>query len=281
VQGFFLKGQGIFALLPDIVFVHIWGTPKLMSLKDILSQVSATTLLLVFLFFCGTLYIISYWSTFNFDITNYIELFDIPKSFVFPLATGLGVAFLSLLAQAVLNVSADEQLATRTVANVNGRFRKRWRVNSNSLAMVSLVSCMLFYEPYREWIVIVVGFTLIGWGFRKINRNEYVVRLIPYKRARFFFSVLITFIPVYSVCKGKLDGIAVWKNRHYYSVADIVYVDDSSSRQDDILGKKLLGKLGSCIVITDSANANITVLNLDKVQSVKYRLTESTNLFGQ
>lgn len=252
-----------------------------MSLKDILSQVSVTTLLLVFLFFCGTLYIISYWSTFNFDITNYIELFDIPKSFVFPLATGLGVAFLSLLAQAVIKVSDDEQPLPRTAESVKMRLLRKWSwINSNSLTLVSLIGCMLFYEPHQEWIVIVVGFTLIGWGFRKMNRNEYVVKLIPYKRARFFFSVLVTFIPVYSVCKGKLDGIAVWKNRHYYSVVDVVYVDPLP-RNDDVVGKKLLGKLGSCIIITDSANANITVLNLEKVQLVKYRLTKSANLFGQ
>lgn len=252
-----------------------------MNLKDILSQVSVTTLLLVFLFFCGTLYIISYWSTFNFDITNYIELFDIPKSFVFPLATGLGVAFLSLLAQAVIKVSGDEEPLPRTAENINMRLLRKWSwINSNSLALVSLIGCMLFYEPHQEWIVIVVGFTLIGWGFRKMNRNEYVVKLIPFKRARFFFSVLITFIPVYCVCKGKLDGIAVWKNRHYYSVAHVVYVERLPGN-DDVVGKKLLGKLGSCIIITDSANASIMVLNLEKVQLVKYRLMQSPNLFGR
>lgn len=253
-----------------------------MSLKDILSQVSVTTLLLVFLFFCGTLYIISYWSTFKFDITNYIELLDIPKTFVFPLATGLGVAFLSLLAQAVISISADEHPQPLVVRNITSRFERKWSwLNSNLLTLVSLVSCMLFYQPYREWIVILAGFTLIGWGFRKMNRNDYIIKLIPYKRARFFFSVLITFVPVYSVCKGKLDAIAVWKNTHVYYVADIAYMDGFVPTKNEIVGKKLLGKLGGCVVITDSANANITVLNLEKVQLVKYRRSESPNLFGR
>jgi hypothetical protein len=246
-----------------------------MSLKDILSQVSVTTLLLVFLFFCGTLYIISYWSTFNFDITNYIELFDIPKSFVFPLATGLGVAFLSLLVQGMLSASKEQNNATpKGGVQVFKKFR--W-LNSNSLTLLPIIVCMLFYDPYSEWIVIVAGITLSLWGFRKMNKSEHVIRLIPYKRGRFFFAVLITFIPVYSVCMGKLDGISVWKNRNYYSVADVVY-EDPTVKKDCIVGKKLLGKIGSCIVVTDSANASIIVLSLAKVQLVEYKLTRSTNL---
>jgi hypothetical protein len=246
-----------------------------MNLRDILSHVSVTTLLLAFLFFCGTLYIISYWSTFNFDITNYIELFDIPKSFVFPLATGLGVALLSLVVQGMLNVSkAQHNAAPKSGIRILKKFR--W-VNSNSVTFLAIIICMLFYDPYSEWIVIAGGMTLCIWSFRKMYKSHYVVTLIPYQRARFFFAVLITFIPVYSVCMGKLNSIAVWKNRNYYSVAHIVY-EDPTFKENRIIGKKLLGKIGSFIIVTDSTNASITVLSLGRVQFVEYRLTRSGSL---
>ena len=82
---------------------------------------------------------------------------------------------------------------------------------------------------------------------------------------------MISFIPVYSFGKGKLDAMAVWKNQNYYSIIKLVYTDPSIT-ENVANGSKLLGKLGSCLVVTDSANCNITVISLDKVQFVQYKL---------
>jgi hypothetical protein len=252
-----------------------------MNLKELLTHISITTLLLFFLFFCGTLYIISYWTTFNFDITNYIELFDIPKSFVFPLATGLGVSFLSLIAQALINAGAPpEKTESRNLkSNDPLRFGNRRGFNSNRIAVLLVVVCMLLYDPYQEWIVITIGLTVSFWGVSNFNRHPRIKSLIVNDKLRLMASVLIVFVPIYSVCKGKLDSIAVWKNRNYYVVVDVQYTDETQGIKEAI-GKKLLGKLGNSLIVTDSSNLNISVVALTNVDMVKYRFVTSSNLLS-
>jgi hypothetical protein len=251
-----------------------------MTLKELLSYISLTTLLLMFLFFCGTLYIISYWTTFDFDITNYIELFDIPKSFVFPLATGLGVSFLSLLAQGLLRTSASpaESITSKTINNKELGVVKIIRLfNPNVISLVTLAICMSAYKPYSEWIVITAGLSMGIWSFRVVNNSSRVSQLIPDKKLRLFFSVLIVFIPVYSCCKGKLDSIAIWKNRNYYTITNVVSSEPKAIFAG-LIGKKLLGKLGGNIVVTDSANSNVIVVNLTDVDIIQYRFQRSAGL---
>jgi hypothetical protein len=88
------------------------------------------------------------------------------------------------------------------------------------------------------------------------------------------------FIPIYSFCKGKLDGIAVWKNRNYYVIIDIAY-SQAGQVSKALIGKKLLGKLGAVIIVTDSANANITVISLEHVEIVQYRYNKSPGLLSK
>lgn len=242
-------------------------------MDTLFKDISATTVLLIFLFFCGTLYIISYWSTFNFDITNYIELFDIPKSFVFPLATGMGVSLLSLLAQTIVQdspVTTKIEVPTEKGLNRGFAAKLQW-INIDIVTLISLLTYIVFYKTGREWVIIFLGLTLSFWGFRKLHTSTTAIKLLPNKRLRLFLSVMFSFIPVYSFGKGKLDGIDVWKNRTYYSIVKLVYTDPSITPQAAV-GSKLLGKLGSCLIVTDSLNNNITVIGLEKVQLVQYQL---------
>ena len=53
-------------------------------MKDWFDKVSFTTVVIVYLFVCGGLYIIGYWGEFFLDITPFISIADIPKSFILP-----------------------------------------------------------------------------------------------------------------------------------------------------------------------------------------------------
>ena len=77
------------------------------KIKDIISKITFTTFILGYLFFCGSVYLISFWSTFEFDITNYIDLLDIPKSFIYPLATGIGVSILGTVIQGIIHTNEN------------------------------------------------------------------------------------------------------------------------------------------------------------------------------
>src|SRR5690348_1982129 len=74
-----------------------------MIMKYPLSKISITTFAIIYLFFCGGLYLIAYWTTFGFDITNYISLTDVPKSFILPVSIGLGLLVSFFALQGIFN----------------------------------------------------------------------------------------------------------------------------------------------------------------------------------
>ena len=67
-------------------------------------KISILTAAIGFLFLCGTLYIIGFWITFDFDITTYVDILDIPKSFVFPMAAAVGLSALSIAYQIIIRM---------------------------------------------------------------------------------------------------------------------------------------------------------------------------------
>ena len=127
-------------------------------MKEFFSKIPIVTISVVYLFICGTLYLFGYWSTFDFDITNYIELLDIPKSFVFPLFTGIGVSTISIVVQGILNstkkIDKDRSINEPLLKNIKdvptNVVTKRILVDFDFWAVVILVVIFSFYSPRRE-----------------------------------------------------------------------------------------------------------------------------------
>lgn len=254
-------------------------------MKEIISKLSATTVLLVYLFFCGTLYIISYWSTFDFDITNYIELLDIPKSFVFPLATGIGISLLMILIQAIFHsiqkVKKDDEENKKLLPKIKELPTKfillRILKDYNTWVIIILSVCFIFYKPRREWVIAVSSIVLILFGIVKFIRHSAIIKKFPDFRLRFIFSILFFFIPIFSFTTGKLNAIEVWKNQKYFQITDIFFKEDSISNQH-LTPTKFLGKLGTNLFVSDSLNSKITIINSETIKYINFTLVDKNSL---
>lgn len=86
-------------------------------------------------------------------------------------------------------------------------------------------------------------------------------------------AILIFFIPIYSFTTGKLDAIKIWNNQEYFEVSDITFKEPSTVNEN-IVSSKLLGKLGGNIFVSDSSNSKITIVNLESVKLIQYKLVK-------
>ena len=255
-------------------------------MKDIIDKISVTTILLLYLFFCGTIYLISFWSTFDFDITNYIELLDIPKSFVFPLATGLGVSLLTLLIQGVQHSIAkvqkdeieNEKLLPKIKELPTRALFFRILNDYHTWLIAILLICLFCYRLRREWVFAISSLSLAIFGVVKFIREPTTIKKIPNYRVRLFVCVLFVVIPLLSFNTGKQDAIAIWKNRKYFRITNIVFKEKSLSTQNPVQSK-LLGKLGTYLFVSDSLNSRITILNLETINSIDYKLIDRRSDF--
>jgi hypothetical protein len=251
-------------------------------MKEIISKVSITAFLLSYLFICGTLYLVGYWSTFDFDITNYIELLDIPKSFVFPLLTGIGISTVSILVQGIIRLAEkldkDQMINKPLLVNIKEVPTKtllfRILVDVDFWAVIILSAAFYFYSPRRAWVFAIVSTTLVIYSIAKYLRSSVIARLIPNQTVRLFTSILLFFVPIFSFSNGKLNAIAIWKNQKYFKIADLTFKEGKSGTSH-LISAKLLGKLGTTIFLSDSANGRLTILNLETVQSVEFQYIDN------
>jgi hypothetical protein len=253
-------------------------------MKEILSKVSLTAFCIGYLFFCGVLYLLAYWSTFDFDITNYIELLDIPKSFVFPLATGIGISSLGFLIQAIARsidkIEKDENINKKLNENLKQVPTKtlllRIISDYNFWAIGILFVCYLSYKPRREWVFAISGLTIMIFSSATSLRHPFILKFFPNFGLRLLAAFTIFFIPVFSFTDGKLNAIDIWKNRKYFQVTRV------SFRKNETIGvnlvyNKLLGKLGTTLFLSDSLNSRIITVNTEAVQAIEYTFKEENH----
>lgn len=225
---------------------------------------------------------ISYWSTFDFDITNYIDLLDIPKSFVFPLATSIGVSLISLILSLVIrsinkmekNDKKNEELLKKIDELPTKTLFQRIINDYNVWVAVILFTCLIFYRPRREWVFVISGITITIYAISKLMRNPEFIKLLPNFSLRFFVAVLLRFVPVYSFLIGKLNAIEIWENKKYYKVTDVTFKDITNS-SNYLKSTKLLGKLGNYIFLADSLNTKISAINLEAIYRIEYSYINS------
>jgi hypothetical protein len=248
-------------------------------MNDTVSKIGATTAVLFYLFFCGGLYLISFWSTFEFDVTSYIEPFDVPKSFIFPLATGIGLSFLIMLIQGVVHswekLNSDEKVYKKLAPEIASLPKKKILLrilnDFHTWVFIILFACYSLYKPRRAWVFGVLGVTLIILAIAKFMRNRTVAEKIPNITARLFIGFMLFFVPIYAYTLGKLNSIEIWEGKKYYRIKTISF-KDSAAQPRAFDYTKLLGKLGSSLFVTDSANSKVVVFNMDQIAYVEYTL---------
>ena len=247
------------------------------KIDSILSKFTITTITIIFAFLCGTLYLLSFWSTFDFDITNYIEFFDIPKSFVFPIATGIGISFLLFIIQGIsfyFDRIIEEEKANQPLLEKIKELPTKTLVykiltSIDFFVFIVITISIIFYAPRREWVFGIAGITIIIYSYVKVFRNQDFASWFPNLMLRRGAAIVICIIPILSFLTGKFNSIAIWENRNIQKIEEIQFKDSSNS-EVQFRSWKLIGKLGSFVFISDTLNHSVSTLNIENIKYIKY-----------
>jgi hypothetical protein len=239
-------------------------------MREYFKQTPFTTFVLLYLFFCGGLYLIAYWGTFDIDISNMVSIFEIPKSFVMPLAVSGGMALLHIVSLMDSYKSGIEVLKGRSIDGENvGRKARRLLLSEPMLFIYAMLIIIISYDPFKTssayWIMcgyaVSVGLTV------NISKVEKVRELISNTFLRTVLIAFVIYTPIMSFCLGKGNAYQVLSNRKVKYVT--INTRNSFIIQRDSSSLKLLGFLGDKLIVSSLDNQRIYVLNQSEYGTVQ------------
>lgn len=236
-------------------------------LKEYFKELPITTLILLFLFICGSLYLIGYWGTFDVDISNIVSATDIPKSFIMPFVVSNGMLIANILLQIIIFRHLKEQVVPKS-EEVKKRtfFGRFWRFLLSVDAIFSLSAVFIISEYENNklngvyWLV--SGFTVsILVGIKIVNLPA-IRRIIPYEIIRMYTVMMLIYTPVMSFAIGKTRAINTYVNKQIrYATAIPTNTSINTQAIKDSSSLKLLGFLGDKIILSSLDNKKIYILN--------------------
>lgn len=235
-------------------------------MKEFIKQIPATTIIIMFLFICGGLYLIGYWSTFDIDISNIVSLADIPKSFIMPFVFSAGLfvvnTFLNFL---TYNPSIDLQPENKPKSIVYKKswWRKLLRIlfSLDSAIYVCLIIISYYYYDYKKtasfWMLCASSISILI--VTKVERMEIIKKMIPSFYLRNYTISFLIFTPILSYGIGKSKSVNVYNN------TDVRYINtkmiNNITGNHDTISLKFLGFLGDKFIVSSLDNKRIFVLN--------------------
>lgn len=235
-----------------------------------------TTLLLTYLFICGSLYLIGFWSTFDVDIFSLISLYDIPKNFVYPL-------MLSQVAYVVNMITGQYfyQHAFMNTKEDNDNFitlnkdwpEKKYKIigifTSISLwvTMVVLFLPFLFEKPYqniRYWtfLSIILSYFLMY----KFVTYSVVKSYLKNNFLRFYVGHFLTFFPIACFTSGKVSSLDIYNNKNikYFDVID----SKNQTQINNVDCLKFLGFVSDKYIYSTLNNQNVFILSKESCDGI-------------
>jgi len=249
-------------------------------MKSLLSKVSVTTFVIIYLFFCGGLYLLAYWSTFNFDITNYISFEDVPKSFIFPVLTAFGIIlFIWLCTFSYQLLAIESKKDNRTKQNTKPKPTKLKKAAPSIVLVFLVISTFYFPLINKKYALFVIASgvcLLLFVAFETFISNENIKNIMPDFYKRLAITIALFLVPGLIFITAKVRSFTIFNNEDYYSVSNIRFLNKDSS-DNEYMSYKLLGKLGNHLFLADSSNSVITVLNTDEIKLIEYKKIDNGN----
>ena len=218
-------------------------------------------LLLPYLFACSLGWDISYWSTFDINPFEYLELSDIVKSFIYPLIASsfISIIFFLIITNSIMvifvsgleKVHLKEHPVVRRVLYIFGLLG--WLVlvvyTINQGEKINWI-----YFPFLYYLFAAVSLCLVDYSKldSSLTNQKYKIPIV--------FSLLL--IPTLCVSDAKVEAINVKQNALYDYT--IVQLNDSTS-----INYKILGKLGDYMILSTGDNKEKQIIHLDKTDNLK------------
>lgn len=228
-------------------------------LKDFAKYLPITTISLIYMYLCGSLYLIGFWSTFDIDISNFVSISEIPKSFIYPFVVTQAIFLVYNLSDVLVPFSNKE--------GVDIEFKHKWLeyalLNDVHLIIASTLCIVLFpifgSSIYYWWLLPnYMGLTVVV----KALRQPYLKELIPSLAIRRYVTLLVIYTPFACVQLGKIKSLGIYKNNDIkYIKADITNNNKQIFAITDSTRLKLLGFLGDKIIASSLDNKKTYILN--------------------
>jgi hypothetical protein len=239
-------------------------------LRNITKHIPLTTIIVSYFFICGGLYLIGFWATFNIDITNFVSLADIPKSFIVPFVVSQGFVLLN---------AATNTLATSEEIDNNPKEKKwepnrwkrvlKWFVTADFILLLGIIIIVNFHSKYKlvpnYWLTSAVAFSYL-LAFKVMTYNK-IKELVQYYHLRLYLVSTIISIPFLSFAIGKSNSLKVYNN------SEIKYItitkEANQNTKSDSSSLKFLGFLGDKLIGASLDNKKIIFINqssFDRVQ---------------
>lgn len=229
--------------------------------KKIIGSLPLTTIILIYLYVCGSLYLIAYWSTFDIDISNFVGITEIPKSFVFPFV----ISNFSFLFLWVINMASNKDIGRKDdelPREVPSKF-DRILFNPDIYIFIGIILLNFLWLAKQSFFLWVVGGLTLALALgSKVSSFEFVKKAIPYYVVRNYMITMIVLTPIACVVWGKVNSIKIYKNDELKYIKAIPA--DSSQHIlaiNDSTQLKLLGFLGDKIIISSIDNERMFILN--------------------
>ena len=239
----------------------------------------AISILIPYLFICATCWHITYWSTFNINPFEYLQVTDILISFSYPfLYTSIGVFILFITQTYLQDVILEKK-------NINGedlidRLQKvkffkypviKWIIWFIKWFMICVfflfVILLTYYTEIDARLIILPSLYMLIMMVLFLKSELYTVLYLEYRtNFIYYFALVILIIPTYSISHSRQLAVDIKENKEFnYTKQDSTYY-------------KIIGKLGDYMILSTFDNKETEILDLNKVEKFKmYHYNQKIN----
>jgi hypothetical protein len=245
--------------------------------KQIIDKLPLATILLSYFFVCGGLYLIGFWTTFNIDITNFVSITDVPKSFILPFVLSQGFFLMQLLTNVVsTSLHKDDTQEQQKKVKTKKQLILSSLFSLDTLFSMTVPFIVYFSYQYKTnafyWAL--SSLTIAFFLMYKFTSLKIIKEKIPYLTLRIYIGYIICFLPIICFSTGKVLSVNIYNNK------DIMYINhisDSSQSGNtsmnfskrDSSSLKLLGFLGDKLIISSINNKKIIFVNQSSFKTVE------------
>lgn len=255
-------------------------------IKDVLSQLSSTTFILIFVYVCGGLYLIFYWNYLDVYIFPVVTITEIPKSFIYPFLLTNGyiafVVFLLCFRDGLRNVPI---LLTNCIISFSNFFKKGYSRRQPALysgfnlehplnpglfwCFLVLASIIAFKIDRQYWIFwYIVSFVVIFPISEMVTGMPFVKRGIKHHLLRRYLIVCIIATPALSIVMALSESYKVSNNKSIKYI-EFSFKDSSVNFIPEVSGRlKLLGFAGDKIIASTINNDKKYFINQASVDKL-------------
>lgn len=243
-------------------------------MREYLKSIPAATIIILYLFFCGGLYLIGYWQTFDIDLYSFVTIWDIPKNVIYPFSLASAVFIISEIFHYLfmyrMGVNAARRAAHRRRLGTNRYQGNNWLRKLRTIIYCFAILATLALNRYL-WNNVVYWVTssiLIMLGVMNIFRV--LLRRFRIYIPLIFLNLFLTLsvgTPLFCFIIGKLESLFIYNNAKVNTVNKKIIA--STTDTSNIKSLKLVGFLGEKIIVSDLENEKIFILDKSGMSGIE------------